>query len=232
VFKHLIVASIVGVSVSLWAGSAESTSSASHATAPSPSAEAVLKELQAGNTRHAQHRYTHPHQTSARLHELAGGQQPHAVILSCADSRVPPEIVFDQGLGDLFTVRVAGNIATDAEIASIEYAVEHLHTPLIVVMGHQSCGAVAAAIAGGEAPGHLPTLVRAIDPAVEKARKMSGNLSDNAIRVNVETVVHQLRTSQPVLSHAVAEGKLRVVGAVYSLDKGTVSWLSDKATSQ
>jgi carbonic anhydrase len=231
-FKHPIVVSIIGMSLSMWAGSAESTSSSSHAMAASPTAEAVLKELQQGNSRHAQHHYTHPHQTSARLHELASGQQPHAVILSCADSRVPPEIVFDQGLGDLFTVRVAGNIAADAEIASIEYAVEHLHTPLIVVMGHQSCGAVAAAIAGGEAPGHLPSLVHAIQPAVEKARKMPGNLSDNAIRLNVEAVVQQLRTSQPVLSHAVATGKLRVVGAVYSLDRGTVSWLSDKALSQ
>jgi carbonic anhydrase len=242
--KHLIVGSVFCASVVLGTGSAKSASGAAsasgsahasgaaHASAPPLSAEAALKELHQGNARHVQHHYMHPHQTGARLQELAGGQHPHAVILSCADSRVPPEIVFDQGLGDLFTVRVAGSIAADAEIASIEYAVEHLHTPVVVVMGHQSCGAVGAAIEGGEAPGHLPALIHAIQPAVEKARKLSGNLSDNAIRLNVEAVVEQLQKSQPVLAHAVAAGKLRIVGAVYSLDRGTVTWLPEKALSQ
>ena len=190
-----------------------------------PSADAVLAELRSGNQHHVAHRYAHPHQTEARRRELVGGQQPHAVILTCADSRVPPEIVFDQGLGDLFTVRVAGNIAGDAEIASIEYAVEHLHTPLVVVMGHQSCGAVAAAVAGGEAPGHLPTLVAAIRPAVDRARPMKGDLNANAMRINVEMVVEQLRSSRPVLAEHVASGKLRIVGAVYSLESGAVTWL-------
>ena len=194
-----------------------------------PSADSVLAELKLGNAHHAQHRYTHPHETSARQKELAKGQHPHAVILTCADSRVAPEIVFDQGLGDLFTVRVAGNIAGDAEIASIEYAVEHLHTPLVVVMGHQSCGAVAAAIEGGEAPGHLPVLVGAIRPAVDKARGLAGDLATNAVRLNAEMVVDQLLASKPVLAAAVATGKLRIVGAVYSLDSGVVTWLSDKA---
>jgi carbonic anhydrase len=196
--------------------------------AAAPTADAVLAELKAGNQHHVKAQYTHPHQSGARRQELARGQQPHAVILTCADSRVPPEIVFDRGLGDLFVIRVAGNVAPDAEVASIEYAVEHLHTPLVVVMGHQSCGAVAAAIEGGDAPGHLPALVNAIRPAVEKARKLPGDLSDNAIRVNVEDVVEQLRTSQPVLAHEVAAGKLRIVGAVYSLATGNVTWLPEK----
>ena len=141
---------------------------------------------------------------------------------------MPPEIVFDQGLGDLFVVRVAGNIATDSEIASIEYAAEHLHTPLVVVMGHQSCGAVGAAIEGGTPPGHLPTLIAQIQPAVVEARKLSGDLSTNAVRLNVERVVTKLRTSQPVLAHLVGEGKLRIVGAVYALDSGRVEWLPEK----
>ena len=169
-----------------------------------PSAATVLSELKAGNERHVKGQYKHPDETIARRQELAKGQSPHAVILTCADSRVPPEIVFDQGLGDLFVIRVAGNVAPDAEVASIEYAVEHLHTPLVVVMGHQSCGAVGAAIAGGEAPGHLPALIDAIKPAVEEARKEKGDLSANAVRINVEHVVEQLRTSQPVLAHEVA----------------------------
>ena len=196
--------------------------------APVLTAESALRELKAGNEHHVQNRYTDPHRSSSRRQELAKGQHPHAIVLSCADSRVPPEIVFDRGLGDLFTVRVAGNIAGDAEIASIEYAVEHLHAPLVVVMGHQSCGAVAAAIEGGEAPGHLPALIAAIRPAVEKARGLPGNLSENAVRLNVERVVHELRSTKPVLSELVESGKLRIVGAVYSLDSGRVTWLPDK----
>lgn len=208
---------------------AVSAAVASTAPATAPTADAVLAELKAGNQHHVKAQYKHPHQTGLRRQELTHGQQPHAVILTCADSRVPPEIVFDQGLGDLFDVRVAGNVAQDAEIASIEYAVEHLHTPLVVVMGHQSCGAVAAAIEGGEAPGHLPSLVRAIAPAVERARKLTGDLSDNAVRINVEMVVEQLRASHPVLAEAVAARKLRIVGAVYSLGSGNVVWLPQNA---
>jgi len=200
---------------------------AAHPTATAPTPSSVLTELKAGNERFASHHVTHPHQTAARRTELASGQQPHAVVLACADSRVAPEIVFDKGLGDLFTVRVAGNIAGDPEIASIEYAVEHLHVPLIVVMGHQSCGAVGAAIEGGEAPGHLPALIDAIKPSVEKARAMKGELSDNAIRVNVEAVVAQLEASHPILAEHVADGSLKIVGGVYSLETGRVAWLSD-----
>ncbi|HTK69088.1 MAG TPA: carbonic anhydrase [Candidatus Eisenbacteria bacterium] len=200
---------------------------AAHPTATAPTPASVLTELKAGNERFASHHVTHPHQTAARRTELASGQQPHAVVLACADSRVAPEIVFDKGLGDLFTVRVAGNIAGDPEIASIEYAVEHLHVPLIVVMGHQSCGAVGAAIEGGEAPGHLPALIDAIKPSVEKARAMKGELSDNAIRVNVEAVVAQLEASHPILAEHVADGSLKIVGGVYSLKTGRVAWLSD-----
>src|SRR5436190_1868071 len=120
---------------------------------PAQAPDAVISELKAGNAHHVAKQYRRPNQTEDRQRELASGQHPHAAILTCADSRVPPEIVFDQGLGDLFDVRVAGNVATDAEIASLEYAAEHLHTPLVVVMGHQRCGAVSAAVEGGEAPG-------------------------------------------------------------------------------
>jgi carbonic anhydrase len=189
-------------------------------------ADQALQELKVGNDHHANHRYTHPHETPKRQHELAAGQNPHAVVLGCADSRVPPEIIFDQGLGDLFTVRVAGNVAGVNELASIEYAVEHLHSPLLVVMGHQKCGAVSAAVEGGEADGHLPDLIKAIQPAVDKAKGMPGDAIENAVRNNVEMVVKQV-PSQPVLAPFVKQGKLRVVGAVYSLDTGRVTWLSD-----
>ena len=185
----------------------------------------ALDELKAGNERHVAHSYKHPHQTPTRQHELVGGQHPHAVILSCSDSRVPPEVVFDQGLGDLFVVRVAGNVAGDHELASIEYAVEHLHCPLVVVLGHQSCGAVTAAAEGGHAPGHLPALLHEIQPAVEKARAMKGDLIDNAVRTNVDRAVDQVRASS-VLKEPLEKGELRVVGAVYSLETGRVAWRS------
>src|SRR5262249_31696583 len=154
-----------------------------------PSADTVLRELKAGNDHHVAKRYQHPHQTAARQRELASTQTPHAIILSCADSRVAPEIVLDQGLGDLFDVRVAGNVATDTELASIEYAALHLHTPLLVVMGHQKCGAVTAAAESGEAEGHLPSLLALIRPAIERAKGQPGDLIDNAVHINVENVV-------------------------------------------
>lgn len=187
-----------------------------------PSADTVLRELKAGNDHHLAKRYQHPHQTASRQREVAQGQHPHAIVLSCADSRVAPEIILDQGLGDLFDVRVAGNVASDAELASIEYAAEHLHTPVLVVMGHQKCGAVTAAAEPGEAEGHLPSLLAMIRPAVDKARTQPGDLIENAVRINVENVVRQIRLSTPVLAALVDRGELTVAGAVYSLDTGKV----------
>src|SRR5499427_4400438 len=175
----------------------------------------ALAELKAGNAHHAAHRYSHPHETAARFRQLASGQHPHAEVLSCADSRVPPEILFDQGLGDLFVVRVAGNVATDTEIGSLEYGAEHLHIPLLVVLGHESCGAVTAAVQPGEAEGHIKALVDLIKPAVEKSRGLPGDPVANAVRSNVELVVKQLRASTPMLSELVAQGKLKIVGGVY-----------------
>ncbi|HMF99522.1 MAG TPA: carbonic anhydrase [Vicinamibacterales bacterium] len=190
-----------------------------------PSADAVLRELKAGNDHHVAKRYQHPHQDAARQRELTSGQHPHATVLSCADSRVAPEIILDQGLGDLFDVRVAGNVAGEAELASIEYAAVHLHTPVLVVMGHQKCGAVTAAAEEGPPEGHLPSLVAMIRPAIERAKGQAGDLIDNAVRINVENVVRQIRTSKPVLGELVDRHELLVVGAVYSLDTGKVAWL-------
>jgi len=192
-----------------------------------PTPDSVLAELKAGNDHHARHQYQHPHETAARQRELISAQHPHAEILSCSDSRVPPEIVFDQGLGDIFVVRVAGNVATDTEIGSLEYGAEHLHIPLLVVLGHESCGAVTAAVEGGEAEGHIASLVNLIKPAVEKSRALPGDKVSNAVRVNVAMVVDQLRASNPVLAKLVAQGKLKIVGGVYSLETGKVTWLSN-----
>jgi len=189
--------------------------------------DSALAELKSGNEHHVKHRYQHPHETVDRMRELVAGQHPHAEILSCSDSRVPPELVFDQGLGDLFIIRVAGNVATDVEIGSLEYGAEHLHIPLLVVLGHQSCGAVTAAVQGGPPEGHIATLINLIKPAVEKSNGMSGDPVANAVRANVEMVVKQLRSSTPILSELVVHGKLKIVGGVYSNETGSVTWLPE-----
>jgi len=202
---------------------------ASQQSAPDTDAAAPqtpLQQLIAGNQRYAGGHPLHLHQDTDRRTELAGGQHPIAIVVGCSDSRVPPEIVFDQGLGDIFVVRVAGNVVDDQAIGSIEYAVEHLHTHLIVVLGHEKCGAVQAAVAGGEAPGHIGSIVRAIEPAVEKARHEPGDLLDNAVNENVLRVVDEIKTSEPILAHEVQTGDLTVLGARYNLAPGTVQWLS------
>lgn len=189
------------------------------------SAQEALKKLVTGNQRYTAASMTHPNQTPECRARVAKGQHPFAIILSCADSRVPPEVIFDQGLGDLFTVRVAGNIAEPATIGSIEYAAEHLGAPLLVVLGHSRCGAVEAAVKSGETPGHIADIIAAIRPAVERVKDMPGDPVDNAVRANVRMVVEQLKSSQPVLSHLVKEGKLQIVGAYYDLDTGKVEIL-------
>jgi len=185
--------------------------------------ERFVQRLLEGNKRFADGKPSHPNQTFERREHAAKGQHPFAVVVSCSDSRVPPEIIFDQGIGDLFVVRVAGNILDDAGLGSIEYAAEHLHVSLIMVLGHERCGAVEAAVKGGEAPGHIKSLVGAIQPAVEKARGEHGDLAENAMRTNVKMVVDHLKASKPILEHLVHNGTLTVVGARYDLDDGQVS---------
>ena len=196
-----------------------------HVEPPVVSAEKALEELHKGNTNHVKGHYKHEHMNHNRLMEVAKGQKPHAIILSCADSRVPPEVVFDKGLGDLFVIRVAGNIAESAELASIEYAAEHLNVPLVVVMGHKRCGAIQAAAGTGDPGGHITDLVKQIQPSVNRARSMAGDLVDNAVHTNIEDVVKNLRRSQPILNQMVESGRLRIVGAYYDLDTGKVDWL-------
>ena len=186
----------------------------------------IWQELLSGNKRFAEGNPTHPNQSLSRRREMAKGQNPRAAVLACADSRVSPEIIFDQGLGDLFVVRVAGNVVNDPILGSLEYAVEHLGTQLIVVLGHQRCGAVAAACAGGEAPGHIASLVQALAPAVAKISE-SHNASDDgrvdlAAKENVRMTVKSLHSCGPILAELVRQGKLEVAGAFYDLDTGAV----------
>ncbi|MFN7923138.1 MAG: carbonic anhydrase [Bryobacteraceae bacterium] len=195
-----------------------------------PSPDVALGWLKYGNERHVGAKYVHWHQTMDRRQEVAKGQKPHAIVVSCSDSRVPPEIVFDQGLGDLFVVRVAGHVVGEKELGSIEYAAEHLNAPLIVVMGHQRCGALQAAVGGGAAAGHIGSLIASLTQAVERSKPLPGDPLDNAIHTNVDTVVEQLRDSEPVLGHMVRSGKIKVVGAYYSLDTGKVEWLGEEGS--
>lgn len=182
----------------------------------------ALAQLMEGNQRFVQRRRINPNQDAARLTEVATGQAPFAAILGCADSRVVPEIVFDQGIGDLFVARVAGNIAITEDIASEEYAVGVLGTPLLMVLGHERCGAVAAALEGGELPGVIESLVFAIRPAVQASEGEPGDRLTNAIKSNVSLQVQRLQNSS-VIASAVQEGKLKVVGAYYDLDTGEIS---------
>lgn len=193
------------------------------------SADQAFKKLIDGNNRYVSGKTIHPNQTSNRRTDLVSGQKPFAIILSCSDSRVPPEIIFDQGLGDLFVVRVAGNFAENGGIGSIEYAAEHLGSKLLVVLGHEKCGAVKAAVdavtKNAKFPGQMNRFVKAIRPAVEKVKGKKGDLLDNAVRSNVKIVVGQLKSSKPILQELVKESKLKVVGARYDLDTGAVDFI-------
>jgi carbonic anhydrase len=193
---------------------------------PAANGDQALQKLLEGHRRYVAGKPLHPRQTAARRAAVAQSQRPIAVIFGCADSRVPPEIIFDQGLGDLFVIRLAGHVLTDAVLGSVEYAVVEFEVPLILVLGHERCGAVKAAVAavaaGGTNPGHIDTLVNAITPAVEKVKDAPGDVVDNAVRAHVTMVVEQLQSSTPLLAPLVQAGKLKIVGARNDLDGGEV----------
>ncbi|UNU24694.1 carbonic anhydrase [Microcoleus vaginatus] len=182
----------------------------------------ALQKLMEGNQRYIEQKRTFPDQARSRIVEVAQGQHPFATILACSDSRVAPEIIFDQGLGDLFDIRVAGNFLDDVVLGNIEYAALELGVPLLVILGHERCGAVKAALDGKAVPGHISTLVAAIKPAVDSTKGQTGNAWDNAVRANVQMNVNKLQSSSPILAEAVKAGKLKVVGGRYDLDSGKV----------
>ncbi len=190
-------------------------------------ADEALSELKEGNARFVGGKHESPNLTMERVKEVVAGQHPEAIVLACSDSRVPPELIFDEGIGDLFVVRVAGNVSEPASLGSIEYAAEHLGVPLVVVLGHHRCGAVkATAEAKGAVPGNIGTLVKEIAPAVAEARKHPGKegLVDDAVHANVALVARQLTTESKVMAHLVHEGKVKIVTAVYDLETGGIEW--------
>jgi len=182
----------------------------------------ALQKLMEGNQRYIEQKRTFPDQARSRIVEVAQGQHPFATILACSDSRVAPEIIFDQGLGDLFDIRVAGNFLDDVVLGNIEYAALELGVPLLVILGHERCGAVKAALDGKAVPGHISTLVAAIQPAVDSTKGQKGDAWDNAVRANVKRNVNNLQSASPILAEAVKAGKLKVVGGRYDLDSGKV----------
>lgn len=192
-----------------------------------PTAEEALKILREGNKRFVTGTLLHPNHCEESRQNLANGQEPIATILSCADSRVPPVDIFDQGLGDLFIVRVAGNIIGDHALGSIEYAVKHLHTPLVIVMGHASCGAVGAVASGAHLEGHIATLGPAIQSAIKRVEKSDGNLVNNASKELARQIARKIAESEPIIADLVKNGTVKVVPAFYELHSGEVLFLED-----
>lgn len=194
--------------------------------------EAALERLLAGNARFVEGKLEAVDAILERRTAVAGGQSPFAIVLTCADSRVAPELVFDQALGDLFVCRIAGNLV-DARIAgSIEYAITQFHSALVIVLGHQRCGAVTDTITlvehGGSAPGSIQSVVEALAPVVRATPRDTlgdGDYVEKVIRANAKAVVQSLSQGSSIVANEVAEGKLRVAAAVYSLDSGRVTLL-------
>lgn len=205
---------------------------ASDAAAKVTSDEA-MQRLTDGNSRFVRGASTHPNDNDARREQTAtDGQHPFATILACSDSRVPLELLFDQGIGDLFVVRVAGNVCGVNEMGSIEYGVDHLGTPLFVVLGHTQCGAVTAAATEGELHGNIRPLVAQIAPAVTEAQAAHPDLHGKdlvpaAVEANVWQSVEDLFAHSPTMRHSVQSGKAKVVGAIYDLKTGQVKWLGE-----
>ena len=187
-------------------------------------ADTALAKLKEGNARYAAATVTTGKPTAAKRTETAQAQHPFAIVVGCADSRTSPELVFDQNIGDLFVVRTAGNLVDDHGLGSIEYAVAHLGARLIVVLGHERCGAVKAALASDTAPGHVQSLVRDIQPAVKATKGKPGDSVDNTVAENAREVAAKIR-SEANLGELAKE--VKVLAGVYDLDTGKVDWLKD-----
>lgn len=184
-----------------------------------------LRKLMEGNKRYVSSHLEHPDQSSERRFELKHGQHPFAIILGCSDSRVPPEVIFDQGLGDLYVVRVAGNVLDQMIVASIEYAVLHLNVSLVVVMGHTQCGAVAATCNHEQLEGHLPSLTFALNSAFNQAKNQPGNLVENVTLANINNVTKELKQTGVHFPEMVEKGDLTIVPAYYHIGTGKVELL-------
>jgi carbonic anhydrase len=182
----------------------------------------ALERLLTGNRRYVAMRQIHPRQTTIHRETLLEGQNPFAAVVSCSDSRVPSELIFDQGLGDLFIVRTAGHAANELVLASVEFAVYALHVPLIMVLGHAQCGAISAVIRSANLPGHLPQLMDRLKSALETVDLQAPDALEQSTRANSRLTAKYLATHSPVLQSALQENRLKIVTAYYHLDNGRV----------
>jgi carbonic anhydrase len=217
----LVMVFLAAVAPQLWASGA----------GPGIQPDEALAKLKDGNARYVSGAPQHPNQgLQQRSATATGGQHPFATVLGCSDSRVPAEILFDSGIGDIFVVRVAGNVADTDEIGSVEYAVDHLGTPVLVVLGHTQCGAVTAVAQNAKLHGHVVPLVAKIRPAVAKTKRLSPQATgdyfvNEAIRNNVWQAIEDIYRRSPVVANRIRSGQLKVVGAIYHIDSGSVHWL-------
>lgn len=191
-----------------------------------PTADEALKILMDGNNRFVTGKLEHPNHCEESRQLTSAKQEPIATILCCADSRVPPVDIFDLGIGDLFTVRVAGNIIGFHTLGSIEYAVRHLHTPLVIVMGHSCCGAVGAVTSEVKLDGHMASFTPPIQTAIKKVKDQSGDLIDNTARQLAKDIANQISESEPIIADYVNDKKVKVVPMFYDFSTGKVSILS------
>ena len=186
-------------------------------------AEQALEKLMSGNEKYLSGNITPDIDASLRKDLAKNGQHPYAIVITCSDSRVPAELIFDSSIGDIFVIRTAGNVVSDFEIGSVEYGAEHLGSPLIFVLGHTNCGAVTAATEGGEAEGKIQAIVDEIEPSVQKAKdEGAGDVLSKAIELNVMNSVDKILSSE-IIKELKEEGKVEVVGGVYDIDSGTIT---------
>jgi len=229
-----IVLSLVGSGLAQHAPAAPAQASSPAPSHPTPSADQVWAILMAGNGRFVSGKPRTRALVSLRR-KLASAQSPNVIVLSCSDSRTAPELIFDQSLGDLFVVRTAGNVADPVALGSIEYAVDHIHSPLLVVLGHQKCGAVSAACSGEKMPSrNLDAIMEKINPAVAQAKSYAkaADLIESAVKENVQQSAKDVLASSAIVRDAVKSGKLSVIEAEYELDTGKVVRLNTPASTQ
>jgi carbonic anhydrase len=236
---NLLIAVVIGTAVMLgfvaatqhwaagWAFANQTPIAAAAPEAPALTPEQAWQRLKAGNNRFIDEKMEQPDLSTKRRQELAKGQKPFAVVLTCADSRLTPEFVFNQGLGDIFVLRVAGNIVDQYELGSIEYAVEHLHVPLVVLLGHEKCGAVEAALGGEKLPGNLGKLLGEIDVGKDLPAGKEAALAA-AVKNNARHHARLLTERSAVIKEHVEKKQVRIVYGVYQLATGKVDWLEEK----
>lgn len=200
------------------------TNSAWASDTPNLSADAALQKLKQGNERFVRFHMKHPDEYKARRQELVKGQHPFVAVLSCSDSRVPTEIIFDQGLGDVFVIRNAGNVLDEHVLGSIEYAVEHLGVNLVVVLGHESCGAVGAAMATGKETLAIESLKKAIEPAVTQCKKENKYTSENVVKTHAQQDVQCILEDKD-MNEVIKKHGVKIIPAYYNLKTGKVDFL-------